>query len=98
MDGSLGSRVEEFAQSARFDLATIETWLTSRIATLSEQADIEIDVTLPFSAYALSSLDTVGMTAALEDWLDISLDPTLFWDHPSIRSLARHLASVVMQQ
>jgi acyl carrier protein len=94
MGGRFGAQLSELAARAERDVVTIESWLTARVAALIRQSTAEIDVTRPFSTYALDSVDTVGLTADLEDWLGINLDPTLIWDYPSIRALARHLVSV----
>lgn len=74
--------------------AAIEQWLIAHIASLAKQDTDEIDVNQPFSHYALDSVATVGLTADLEDLLDIPLQPTLLWDYPTIASLARHLATL----
>ena len=75
-------------------VAAIEQWLIAHIAKLAKQAIDEIDVNQPFSHYALDSVATVGLTADLEDLLDLQLEPTLLWDYPTIASLARHLATL----
>ncbi|MBC7983802.1 MAG: acyl carrier protein [Candidatus Obscuribacterales bacterium] len=75
-----------------FDLPTIERWLISHVAALIEDDPLTIDITLPFSAYALDSVATAGLTADLEDWLGRDLPATLIWDYPSIELLARYLA------
>jgi acyl carrier protein len=74
------------------DAPALERWLIARIAALANQGRDEIDVSLPFSSYALDSVATVGLTGDLEDLLGIELPPTLLWDYPNIRMLARHLA------
>jgi acyl carrier protein len=74
--------------------AVLQQWLIAHIASLAHLDEDEIDVTLPFSHYALDSVATVGMTADLEDLLGIELPPTLIWDYPTIASLARHLATL----
>ena len=76
------------------DAAGIERWLIARVAALARQNEDEIDVTLPFSCYALDSVATVGLTADLEDLLEIELPATLVWDYPTIASLARYLATL----
>lgn len=75
------------------DASALERWLIARIAALASQSEDEIDVSSPFSRYALDSVATVGLTGDLEDVLGKSLPPTLLWDYPTIASLARHLAA-----
>jgi acyl carrier protein len=74
--------------------AAIERWLIAHIARLAKLDADEIDVNQPFSHYALDSVATVGLTADLEDLLELQLQPTLLWDYPTIASLARHLATL----
>jgi acyl carrier protein len=69
----------------------IQDWL---IAYLSELLDVEpeaIDVKVSFDRYGLDSAAAVGMTGALEDWLEYELDPTLIYDYPTIATLAANL-------
>jgi len=64
------------------------------LAQLSESLGLgreEIDIREPFASYGLSSVAAVSLTADLEDWLGISLPPTLAWDYTTIEELARHL-------
>jgi acyl carrier protein len=75
------------------DEATVQDWLVARVAVFLDQPKSEIDVTLPFSSYALNSITTVGLTGELEDLLEMKLPATLIWDYPSIELLARHLAA-----
>jgi acyl carrier protein len=75
------------------DEATVQDWLVARVAVLLGQPESEIDITLPFSTYALNSIATVGLTGELEELLDMRLAATLIWDYPSIELLARHLAA-----
>lgn len=79
---------------ARMDVAALEQWLIAQVASLAKQDADAIDVTLPFSHYALDSVATAGLTADLEDLLEVELPPTLIWDYPTIASLARHLATL----
>ncbi len=78
--------------SRLFDLPTIERWLVDQVSALTEEDPSAIEISQPFSAYALDSVATAGLTAALEDWLGRDLPATLIWDYPSIELLARHLA------
>lgn len=76
------------------DAPTLERWLIARVAVLARRNEAEIDVSLPFSSFALDSVATVGLTGDLQELLDIELPPTLVWDYPTIASLARHLATL----
>ena len=69
----------------------IERWLIAHIARSSGMAPQDIEISQPFSHFALDSVATVELTADLEDWLSLRLPPTLLWDYPTIAALARHL-------
>jgi len=91
MDGERTPRSGDVPTRAIEHLASIESWLIAHVARSANQSAAEIDVTLPFSHYALDSVATVELTADLEDLLELQLPPTLVWDYPTIALLARHL-------
>lgn len=70
----------------------IQYWLVKK---LSEQLSLDakaIDATEPLTRYGLDSIDAVTMVGDLEDWLDLELPSTLFWDYPTIEKSAQYLA------
>lgn len=70
----------------------VQQWLVNQ---LSEQLSLEADtinVTEPLTRYGLDSIDAVTLVGDLEDWLDLDLPDTLFWDHPTIEKSAQFLA------
>jgi acyl carrier protein len=73
--------------------ADLEKWLVELLAELLEIPALEIDVTAKFERYGLDSAAAVSVTAELEQFLGRTLDATLLYDYPTIRSLAEHLAS-----
>lgn len=74
--------------------ATIAHWLSDYVARLSRQDVASVDIERPFSHYDLDSIATVEMTADIEDWLGIRLEPTLIWDYPNIARLAAYLSGL----
>lgn len=69
----------------------ISSWLKNKVATIS-QLDIEqVKEDVPFSEYSLDSLHAVNLTGDLEDLLNMSIDPTVVWDYPTIRELSGFL-------
>lgn len=72
--------------------AAIQEWLRTQIAESLTVNSAEIDVREPFASYGLSSIAAIGLTADLEEWLQVRLEPTLAWDYPTIELLARYLA------
>ena len=72
----------------------IEHWLMDYVAKISRQDVASVDVDHPFSHYDLDSIAAVEMTADIEDWLSVRLEPTLIWDYPSIARLASYLSEL----
>jgi acyl carrier protein len=91
MDGQTSPSSPTAAHLTFFSITRIEQWLQMQVGRAAGLLADEIDVQLPFSHYALDSVATVELTADLEDWLELRLEPTLLWDYPTIAALARHL-------
>jgi acyl-CoA synthetase (AMP-forming)/AMP-acid ligase II/acyl carrier protein len=70
----------------------IESWLVGRLAERLDASIESIDPCEPFASYGLTSREAVVLSGELEEWLARTLPPTLVWDHPTIRELARFLA------
>ncbi|HBL14897.1 MAG TPA: hypothetical protein DD379_26600 [Cyanobacteria bacterium UBA11162] len=51
-----------------------------------------IDTTKSFADYGLDSVTAVELADALQDWLGVTLSPTLAYDYPTIESMAQYLA------
>ena len=71
----------------------IESWLIETVAAHLECQPDEIDPRDSFESHGLDSVSAVTLSGELQIWLGRRLEPTLAWDYPSIRQLARHLAS-----
>ena len=73
--------------------AEIREWLLEKLSLrLGIDAD-ELDVHEPMANYGLDSRTAVRIAGELEDWLRLSLPPTLVWDYPTVGALASHLAN-----
>lgn len=70
----------------------IEAWLVARIAGLVGTDPGGIDRRRPFAELGLNSVQAACVAGHLEAWLGKRLPETLVYDHPTIGSLARHLA------
>jgi acyl carrier protein len=70
----------------------IQEWLVSQIAELLEVVPSEIDVTKPFQYYGLNSAEAAVLSVDLENWLQVTVPPTLPWDYPTIQAAAGYLA------
>ena len=73
------------------DLETIQTWLITYLSQLLEIEPTTVDISHSFESYGLDSSTTIGLTADLEDWLGIELDPTLLYEYSNIEELSQHL-------
>lgn len=70
----------------------IQDWLVTHLANYLKVPPAEIDITQPFAYYGLDSSVAVSLTDELAQWLQLKqLDPTLFWEYPSVEALAQHL-------
>ncbi|MEV4378493.1 beta-ketoacyl synthase N-terminal-like domain-containing protein [Streptosporangium sp. NPDC049644] len=67
--------------------------LTSLVAERAGLADVDADRL--FIDYGIGSADAVALAAELEARLGIPLPNTVFYDHPTPRALAEHLAGAV---
>jgi acyl carrier protein len=69
----------------------IERWLAARLAEGLEVSLEEIDPEGDLNGFGLDSAVGVEITGELERWLGLTLPETLFWDYPTLRSIAQHL-------
>jgi acyl carrier protein len=92
----VSERQDDVAQPSagrtRRSVAEIEEWLVDYLAEQLQCSPGEVEVTIPFDRFGLSSTTAVFMIGSLEDWLGTRLDPTLPFDYPTISALAEHLA------
>lgn len=72
--------------------ATIETWLIDWTAEQLDLEKTEVDINQSFLNYDMNSVTVMMLVGDLEDWLGLSLSPTLAWDYPDIKTLAQYLA------
>lgn len=71
---------------------TLQSWLVDKLAEQLSLDTDSINITESLTRYGLDSIDAVTMVGDLEDWLDLELPSTLFWDHPSIEKASEYLA------
>lgn len=70
----------------------ISDWLVNSIADVLKINPNRISIDQPFFRFGLDSASTVRLAGALEKWLGSNLDPTLFWEYPTIDELSNYLA------
>lgn len=76
-----------------FTEEVIKDCLVAQLAMHLKVPPDEIDIGEPFASYGLDSSLAISLTDELEDWLGCELEPTLFWEYPSIEALAQYLAT-----
>jgi acyl carrier protein len=62
-----------------------------------EMPAAEIDTGHSLLDYSMSSVTATILVGDLEDWLDLTLSPTLVWDYTSIDAMTDHLLEQVAE-
>ncbi|WP_073072326.1 AMP-binding protein [Phormidesmis priestleyi] len=70
----------------------IENWLIAYLALYLKVPSNEININEPFANYGMDSSVAVSATGELAQWLNLELDPTLFWEYPSIKAVVQYLS------
>lgn len=78
-------------KTAPTPIETVQTWLVKQLAEQLSLDPAAIKVSEPLTRYGLDSIDAVTLVGDLEDWLELDLPDTLFWDHPTIEKSAQYL-------
>lgn len=73
----------------------IGDWLAEYVGELLTVPVSDIDRDATFDSFGIDSATAIGITGELQEWLGISIDPDVAYEHPTIRSLGRHLATLV---
>jgi acyl carrier protein len=71
----------------------IQTWLRERIAKEIKIKPETVSLHATFAGCGIDSLVIVTLVNDLEEWLNVSLDPTIFWEYPTIKDLTDWLLS-----
>jgi acyl carrier protein len=71
----------------------IARWLRAQLARQMKLSEAAIEPTRPMAYYGLDSMAGLTLVAELESYLGRAIEETVLWDHPTIESLSRHLAS-----
>ena len=89
---------DNFQNQQSKTVAEIEIWLINKIAQVLQIAAVDIDLKQPFAVYGLDSIKAVSIAGDLEQWLGISVAPTIVYDYPTPRLLANYLGQKTSQQ
>jgi acyl carrier protein len=87
---SSSSTIEE-TKIALNPTEALQDWLVAQLSTQLSLDASTIKVSEPLTRYGLDSIDAVTLVGDLEEWLDLELPDTLFWDHPSIAQASAYL-------
>ncbi|MEN3307792.1 MAG: hypothetical protein V7603_3994 [Micromonosporaceae bacterium] len=78
--------------------ATLQQWLTDRVAYYVGRDPEDIDAGTPLTAYGLDSVYSFALCGDIEDELHLAVAPTLVWDHTTVAALAAYLAGALAAQ
>jgi acyl transferase domain-containing protein/acyl-CoA synthetase (AMP-forming)/AMP-acid ligase II/NADPH:quinone reductase-like Zn-dependent oxidoreductase/acyl carrier protein/SAM-dependent methyltransferase len=72
-------------------LASLQSWMQSRISALTGTPSSRIGVCQPFALHGMTSVRMVQLATELGERLQRPVPPTLAYDYPTIEALSRHL-------
>ena len=72
-------------------VAELRDWLRNWIANTTGQPVSQITDDRPLEEFGLSSRDAVALSGEIEDLLDVTLNATIAYQHPTIASLATRI-------
>ena len=71
----------------------IQDWLVGYLARLLDMEPAKVDLDTPVERFGLDSAAAIELVSELADWLKIELEPTIVFDHRTVRGLAGHVAA-----
>ncbi|NOK74173.1 MAG: hybrid non-ribosomal peptide synthetase/type I polyketide synthase, partial [Chloroflexi bacterium AL-N5] len=75
----------------------IESWLIQQIGTQLGLDVNDINVDEPFDVYGLSSRDLVTLSGDIEEWLHVTLSPTVAYEYVTIADLSQYLLKLLQE-
>jgi len=73
---------------------TLREWLRERVAAYGDVPAGGVDVDAQLTDLGLDSVYALTLCGDIEDTFGIDLDPSVIWDHGTIRELADALAGM----
>jgi acyl carrier protein len=61
------------------------------LAELLQIDPSKIEPQISFESYGLDSSSAIILSGDLQDWLGCSLDPTIFFDYPTVEAITEYL-------
>ena len=69
----------------------IINWLLTKLTGILGLEEDELEIETSFSEYGLDSSVALTLTGELGEWLEMELEPTLFWEYTNIDELTEYL-------
>lgn len=95
---NIHTKVNTVHTHAELSEESIQSWLVEQISRITSLVANQIDIVEPFASYGIDSVAAAGLSGELANWLGEPVAPTITWDYPSVKLLARHLASTLVTQ
>ncbi|MDQ7878333.1 acyl carrier protein [Microbacterium sp. QXD-8] len=73
---------------AQLTATEIEQWLAGRVVAYGKMQADDFTVDTPLAELGLDSVYALTLCGDIEDEFELEVDPTIVWDHPTIRELA----------
>jgi acyl carrier protein len=74
------------------DAATVQAWLEGRVVAYGKVDAGSFTPDTPLAELGLDSVYALTLCGDIEDEFGLEVDPTIVWDHPTIRDLAHGIA------
>jgi acyl carrier protein len=72
----------------------LRAWLTERVMEYLDNPPDEIRTDVSLAEYGMDSMYALMLCGDIEDHLQITIEPTVAWDHPSIDAMVAYLQTV----
>ncbi|NRA85948.1 MAG: acyl carrier protein [Rhizobiales bacterium] len=72
----------------------IENWMREFASNAVGINSVEIDLDQPLERYGLDSTAVAGMSGELSDILGVEIEPTIFFDYPTITSASEQISLI----
>lgn len=70
---------------------SLSAWLAECVSNYVKRKPEDIKTDVPLSEYGLDSVYALSISGDIEDYLGISIEPTIMWDFPTIEKLSKVL-------
>ena len=75
----------------------VEQWLTGRVLAYGKVVPDSFTVDTPLAELGLDSVYALTLCGDIEDEYGLDVDPTIVWDHPTIRELAEGISRLAAE-